>query len=215
MFTSIPSLDPVLQCLLPAFTEPSFPDAHRGVARLGDVLGQANRVRSVPSHPGRYAPFSERATSVRPLLQLLQPHGLDSPRLGPPVGGGDCRRAQSARLVVPGRRRHVAAQTGQACLRPGLVPRCRGLDSQTGRDPPAAIIGWSSDWRFAFPERPRFTACRSTPSCILPARITPAKPRWPGKCSRTCWVGFPIESWFSSAMGPIRQAISLPISTRG
>ena len=24
MFTSIPSLDPVLQCLLPAFTEPSF-----------------------------------------------------------------------------------------------------------------------------------------------------------------------------------------------
>ena len=24
MFTSIPSLDPILQCLLPAFTQPSF-----------------------------------------------------------------------------------------------------------------------------------------------------------------------------------------------
>ena len=190
------------------------PDAHRGVARLGDVLGQANRVRSVPSHSGRYAHFSERATSVRPLLQLLQSHCLDGPRLGPPVGGGDCRRARSATCCT-------WSSTTPCCTNGASMSTAWAGSAMpwpqrpNGSRPPAAIIGWSSDWRFAFPERPRFTACRSTPSCILPARITPAKPRWPGKCSRACWVGFPIESWFSSAMGPIRQAISSPIPTRG
>ena len=37
MFTSIPSLDPVLQCLLPAFTQPSF-QTHVEVF-LGWVMG--------------------------------------------------------------------------------------------------------------------------------------------------------------------------------
>src|SRR5208283_2313828 len=43
------------------------PDPHRGAARLGDVPGQAQRVRSVPDDPSRYAPFPEGAASVRPL----------------------------------------------------------------------------------------------------------------------------------------------------
>src|SRR4030042_2104033 len=60
-------------CLHAAFV----PDARRGVARLGDVLGQADRVRRVPNHPGRYARVSSAAASLRPLLPLLQPFRLD------------------------------------------------------------------------------------------------------------------------------------------
>src|SRR5665648_125210 len=52
-------------------------DAHRGAPRLGDVSEQANRVRSVPNDPGRYAGFAQGAAPVRPLLQLLQPFRLD------------------------------------------------------------------------------------------------------------------------------------------
>ena len=38
MFTSIPSIDSVLQCLLPVFTQPSFRTHIEGCG-LGDVFG--------------------------------------------------------------------------------------------------------------------------------------------------------------------------------
>src|ERR1035437_9970864 len=63
-------------------------DAHRGVARLGDVFEQANRIWRVSDDPGRCAPVSEGATSVRPFLQLFQSFRLDRPRLGPSRGRG-------------------------------------------------------------------------------------------------------------------------------
>src|SRR5665648_276489 len=46
-------------------------DAHRGIARLGNVPEQANGVRSVPNDPSRYAGFSQRAAPVRPLLNFF------------------------------------------------------------------------------------------------------------------------------------------------
>ena len=134
MFNSVPSLEPILQCLQPVFTQPSF-QTHVAVL-LGWVmcLGKRTEYGVFQTIQADTPAFPEGATSVRPLLQLLQSIGLDGPRPGPPGGRGDRRPAQSARPVVPGRRRHLAAQTGQACLRFGLVPRCGGLDGQTGRD---------------------------------------------------------------------------------
>ena len=107
-------------------------DAHRGADRLGDVSEQANGVRSVSNDPSRYAGFSKRAASLRPLLQLLQPFRLDGARPGPSGRRGRGRPTQSARTVVSGRRRHAAAQARQKRLRLGLVPRRGGLDSQAG-----------------------------------------------------------------------------------
>ncbi len=191
------------------------PDAHRGVARLGDVLEQANRVRSVPNHPGRYAGFPERATSVRPLLQLLQSLGLDGPRPGPPVGRGDRRPAQSARLVVPGRRRHLAAQTRQACLRFGLVPRCRGLDGQTGRDRQRQSLGGdrigdlhSRNQQDLLPADPRHAAsCGQEPQERSHVGQGNA-PGHPGMVSRS-------KAGFHRRRGLFGEQSARPISTRG
>ncbi len=191
------------------------PDAHRGFARVGDVLGQANRVRSLPSHPSRYAPFSERATSVRSLLQLLQSDGLDGSRLGPAVGRGDCHRAQSARPIVPGRRRYLAAQTGQACLRPGLVPRCRGLDGQTGRDRQRQSLGgaWIGNLHSQNQQDLLSADLRQVASCRQepPQRSHAGQGNAPGPAGLVP----PAKARFSSAMEPIPRAISSPISTRG
>ncbi len=132
MFTSIPSLDSVLQCLLPVFTQPVVSDARRGIPRLGDVSEQTNGVRRVPDDPSRYAGVSATAAPLRPLLQLLQPFWLDGARPRPSGRRGRGRPTQPARPVVSGRQRHAAAQTRQTRLRLGLVPRCRGLDVQAG-----------------------------------------------------------------------------------
>jgi hypothetical protein len=105
-------------------------DTRQCVARLGDVLEQANGVRGVSNHPGRYADFAQTTASLRPFLQLFQSFRVDRPRLGPPGCRGRGRPAQPARLAVPGRRRHAVAQARQTRLWLGVVPRCRGLDGQ-------------------------------------------------------------------------------------
>ena len=130
MFTSIPSLDSILQCLLPVFTQPSF-QTHVEVL-LGWVMclrkwteyGVFQTIRAdTPS-------FSKTAASLRPLLQLLQPIRLDRPRLGP----ADCRGrgcpARSTWAALSGRGRHAFAQVRQTRLGLGVVPRRRGLDAQ-------------------------------------------------------------------------------------
>src|SRR5271157_2429912 len=60
--------------------------AHRGVPRVGDVFEQANQIWSVPNDPSGYTGFPEGATSLRPLLQLFQPVGLDGMWVGPRGG---------------------------------------------------------------------------------------------------------------------------------
>jgi len=214
MFTSIPSLDPVLQCLLPAFTEPSF-QTHIEVL-LGWVMCLGKRtefavfqaiqadtpISRKERHPFDrfYNFFSRTAWTVHDLAHQL------AVAIVVALNPRDLLYLVVDDTLLHKRGKHVY---GLGWFRDAVASTAKRVATASGNH------WWSSDWRFAFPERPRFTACRSTPSCILPARITPAKPRWPGKCSRTCWVGFPIKSWFSSAMGPIRQAISSPISTRG
>ena len=205
MFTSIASLDSVLQCLLPVFTQPSF-QTHVEVL-LGWVMCLSKRTEyGVFQTIQADTPVSrKRAASLRPLLQLLQPLRLDRPRLGPSGLRGGGRPAQPAGAVVPGRRRHAAAQTGQARLRPWAGSATRWPRPPSGSPPPRATIGWSWDWRSAFPEPTKSTVCRFMPSCTCRAKGDPAKPRWPSKCSTTCWLGSRTERWFFSAMGRIRR----------
>ncbi len=165
MFTSIPSLDSILQCLLPVFTQPSF-QTHIEVL-LGWVMCLGRRTEygvfqtiqaDTPlsrkkRHPFDcfYNFFSRSAWLVGDLAQQvataivvrLNPHGL-------------------LYLVVDDT---LPAQTGQACLRLGLVPRCRGLDRQTGRDRQRQPLGCSGagnspsqDQQDLLPADPRSTA---------------------------------------------------------
>jgi len=99
MFTSIPSLDSVLQCLLPTFTQPSF-QTHVEVL-LGWVMCLSKRTEYgvFQTISGRYAGFSQTTASLRPLLQLLQSFCVDRPRPGPPGRRGRGRATQPHGLL--------------------------------------------------------------------------------------------------------------------
>jgi len=111
-----------------------LPNSHRGAARLGDVFGQTNRIWRFSNDPSRCSCFQKSTTSLRPLLQFFQPFRLDCSRFVPSGLCGSGRPTQSARAVVSGRGRHAPAQTGQAWLWFGMVPRRGGLHGEARGD---------------------------------------------------------------------------------
>ena len=214
MFTSIPSLDSVLQCLLPVFTQPSF-QTHIEVL-LGWVMCLSKRTEygvfqtiqaDTPlsrkeRHPFDrfYNFFSRSAWTVRDLAHQvamaivvrLNPRGL-------------------LYLVVDDTLLHKRGKHvyGLGWFRDAVASTAKRVATASGNH--WVVVGLA----ISIPKTNKSTACRSTPDCTLRARTTPARLRWPRKCSRTCCDGSPIESWFSSAMGPIRRTTCWGISTRG
>ena len=110
-----------------------FPDPQRPLPRLAHVRRQADRVSRLPDHPGQLRGLAGRASSLRSLLQLLQPQCLDRGVLGPSGRCGGRPGAEPDGPALPGGGRHPAAQARQEGLRLGLVPRCGRLDRQAGR----------------------------------------------------------------------------------
>ena len=213
MFASIPSLDSVLQCLLPVFTQPSF-QTHIEVL-LGWVMCLSKRTEygvfqtiqaDVPvsrkeRHPFDrfYNFFSRSAWIVRDLAHQvavavvvqLNPRGL-------------------LYLVVDDTLLHKRGKNvyGLGWFRDAVASTAKRVATASGNH--WVVLGLA----ICIPGPPRYTVSRSTPCCTWRARTKRAKPRWPRKCSATSWTGFPIERSFFSATEPIRRKTCSAISTR-
>ena len=214
MFTSIPSLDSILQCLLPVFTQPSF-QTHIEVL-LGWVMCLGRRTEygvfqtiqaDTPlsrkkRHPFDcfYNFFSRSAWLVGDLAQRvataivvrLNPHGL--------------LYLAVHDTLLHKRGRHVY---GLGWFRDAVASTAKRVATASGNH--WVVVGLA----IPLPKTNKIYCLPIHARLHLAGKNHRAKPRWPRKCSRRSWDGSPIESWFSSAMGPIRRATCSGISTRG
>jgi hypothetical protein len=214
MFTSIPSLDPILQCLLPAFTEPTF-QTHIEVL-LGWVMCLGKRTEFAvfqtiqadtplsrkERHPFDrfYNFFSRTAWTVHDLARQLAVAIVVA--LNP---------RELLYLVVDDTLLHKRGKQvyGLGWFRDAVASTAKRVATASGNH--WVVIGLA----ICIPGTSKIYCLPLYAKLHLAGKNHPAKPCWPRKCSRTCWLGFRSESWFSSAMGPIPRAISSPISIRG
>ena len=176
MFTSIASLDTVLQCPLASFHRAVVSDARRGVSRLGHVFGQANRVRRVRDDRVRYARFSKRSgTPSIGSTNFFSRSAWTVQELAHEGGCDDCCATQPTRAFS------TWSWTTLCCT--SVESRSMVWDGSAMRSPRrpsvwprrAAIIGSWLGWQFRFPEPRRSIACRSTPGCICPGKNQPSE----------------------------------------
>ena len=175
MWTIIPSLD-IPRCKASPSPSPnpvSRPTETR--PRLDHVRRQADRVSRLPDHPGQHRGLAGRASSLRSLLQLLQPQCLDRRVLGPSGVCGGRPGLNPDGPALPGGRRHPAAQARQARSTAWAGSATRSPRRPSGSPPPRGTTGWS--WGWPSPSRcapTRSSACRCWPACTCRARASPS-----------------------------------------
>ena len=127
MFTSIPSLDPILQCLLPVFTQPSF-QTHIEVL-LGWVMCLSN---------GRVRTESSPALSDEPAREIV-PNGLRQVR--------SYRKYRSLRQGFPRPSRFASSRRPQRPNCSTTVPWGRmPSESESSFESLSITIVWSQSW---------------------------------------------------------------------